>query len=86
MKDCAFQYATGCGEVLENTDLVTRADAEELWQKYVPIFKQHLQQGREPEMAIWIDMGSNEDYHTTAVHWDARDMILVDNILYSRVE
>lgn len=28
MKDCIFQYATGDGVILENTELITRADAE----------------------------------------------------------
>ena len=33
IKDCLFQYATR-SSVIEDTDLITRSEAEELWDKY----------------------------------------------------
>ena len=85
MKDCAFQYATGDGEIFEDTDLINRADAEELWQKYIPQFKEHVEEGRNPEMAIWIDMKNNSDYHTDIAHWCGDDFIMKDGKMYSTI-
>lgn len=85
MKDCAFQYATDDGTILEDTDLISRDDAEELWQKYIPTFKKHLEEGRGPEMAIWIDMATPTSYKETSAHWCAEDFIIRDGKMFSVV-
>jgi hypothetical protein len=82
MKDCAFQYATGDGVVLHDTGLITRADAEVMWQNNIPTFKDHMERNREPEMAIWIDMAREGDYGNKSAHWCAEDMEIRDGDLY----
>ena len=83
MKDCAFQYATGDGVILEDTDLITRADAEEMWQNHIDQFKLHVAEGRDPEMVIWIDMKNDSDYHTMAAHWRGQDFTVRDGKMFS---
>lgn len=85
MKDCAFQYATADGIIVKDTDLISRADAEQLWQEHIDLFKSDVEAGKTPEMAIWIDMRSNTDYHTTAIHWHGDDFIIKDGQLFSVV-
>ena len=82
-KDCAFQFAVGNkywldkSPIIEDTGLVTFEQARDLWHKYLPDFIRRLEEGQEPEMAIWVDMDSNTDYHTDKFHLDARDNLEV---------
>ena len=73
-KNCAFQYATapryGSGKIKEDTGLITQNEAKELWKKYVPIFIEDLENGENPEMAIWVDMTSESGYSKTLVYAD----------------
>lgn len=87
MKGCAFQYATGNRNILilEDTNLITREEAEVLWEKYIPIFKKHMEEDKEPEMVIWIDMKRDDDYHTTTKHWRASDFVIRDGKMFSIV-
>ena len=85
MKDCAFQYATSNCIIREDTDLITRAEADALWAKYIPQFKQDVEAGIDPEMAIWIDMKNETDYHTTAEHWCGQDFTVRDGEMFMRV-
>jgi hypothetical protein len=64
MKDCAFRYATGNGTI-EDVDLISFADAKELFDKYMPVFMDDLENGKDPEMAIWINMSSPDLIITT---------------------
>ena len=73
MKDCAFQYATADGEMYEDTGLITWEDALVLWEKHKPLFKQHMEQGEDPEMALWVNMRDEEDYHQKAKYWHWSD-------------
>lgn len=82
MKDCEFQYATANGSVMVSTGLIIRADAEELWVNHVNLFKSHVLDGREPEMAVWIDMDHAGDYKKTSSHWCASDFEVRDGKLY----
>ena len=82
MKDCVFQYATSDGVVKRDTNLITRADAEELWQKYIPVFKEDMGKGLEPEMGIWVDMKNEWDFHKTCAYWCGSDMKLKGDKLY----
>ena len=85
MKDCTFQYATGNGEVFEDTDLITKAEAEQLWDKYLPMFIKHKVDGMEPEMVIWTDMVSDTDYHTDEMHLYESNCIVKDGQLYQLI-
>ena len=85
MKDCVFQYALESGIILENTGLILRADAEELWQKYIQVFKQHVTEGKNPEMAIWIDMDNKDDFKKTCAHWHGADFEVRDGKMYNLI-
>ena len=85
MKDCTFQYATDDGIILENTGLITKEEAESLWNKYVPVFKKHMEAGKEPEMVIWINMENDGAFHTTSKHWCASDFVVRDGKMFSVV-
>lgn len=82
MKDCVFQYATGRGIIKQDTGLISRADAEELWQKYISEFKKDFEKGEDPEMAIWIDMENEGDFRKTASHWCSSDMVMENGNLF----
>lgn len=77
-KNCMFQYTvTTTGffndyKKVEDTDLITRDEANALWHKYKPDFIRQLEaEYSNPEMGIWIDCKDNTDYHTTVAHLDS---------------
>ena len=85
-KDCMFQYALGrppLGEktIIESTDLITRKEADELWNKYYSDCIKKLENGNEPQMCIWIDCKNDTNYHATAFNKsiDYRDNLVVEN-------
>jgi hypothetical protein len=84
-KDCMFQYSVnaigfmGDYKTVEDTGLITRKQAEELWHKYEDDFRRKLaDEYYEPEIGIWINCKNNTDYHTCIWHldnntkWDGR--------------
>ena len=81
-QDCAFQYALGNGHIVEDTDLITLEEAKELWNKYLPDFKEKMRDGREPEMAIWVDMKHPHNYHNELYHIHANDVELWGETLF----
>jgi hypothetical protein len=81
VKNCAFQYAT-CRDVLKDTGLITKEEADALWGEYLPKFKSHLKEGLEPEMAIWTDMKEPGDYRVSDKWWHASEFIEKDGELY----
>jgi len=85
MKNCVFQYATSDGTIYKDTDLITRDEADALWEETTPDFIDKMEKGMGPEMALWIDMDSSFNYRTTAKHWHADDLILIDGELYEKV-
>lgn len=70
-KDCAFQYATESGIVRESTGLITRNEADALFEKYKPQFRIDLERGLNPEMGVWINMSSESDYRDMGQHIDS---------------
>jgi len=82
MKQFAFQYATSDGRMLEDTGLITKNEALELWRKYTCIFKDHMQIGGRPEMVIWHGMQHEHDYNYEYKHWKGVDMLLIDGGLW----
>jgi hypothetical protein len=85
MKNCAFQYATADGNIVKDTDLISRADAEQLWQEHIDLFKSDVEAGKTPEMAIWIDMVSDTNYHKAAIHWHGDDFFIKGGQMFSLV-
>lgn len=62
-KDCLFQYATRFA-IYEDTELITRVEAEELWSRWIEHVKDNWDEDSSPEMCIWINCETNTDYHT----------------------
>jgi len=85
-KDCAFQYATDDGIIYYDTDLITRDEAEKLFSDNIRDFMDKMEEGRRPEMAIWINMKDSSSYGETAKHWHADDMLIKDGELYEIVK
>lgn len=84
-KDCVFQYATDY-ELVEDTCLITREEGEALWKKYISRFISDFEGDSGPEMVLWIDMETPSGFQTSAKHWHHDDMIIVNGILYGRIE
>ena len=82
MKNCAFQYSTE-RRIIEDQSHLTLDEAVALWVKYIDDFKLKLNNGDNPEMAIWINMKHDSDYHTTFKHLHADSCIVKDGYLYS---
>src|SRR5690242_18715139 len=76
--NCAFQYAKMNGSIGRTTNIVcdkdslTRDEAEALWNEYYPDAANHIHNGGEVEMVIWIDMNHNSDYDKYS-HWIGTD-------------
>lgn len=85
MKDCMFQYATR-NAVICDTDLITQGEALGLFNDKKAQFKSDLENGLEPEMAIWIDCSCNSSYGETLHHWVASDFRLIDGEMWGRVD
>ena len=83
LKDCMFQYATR-HRVLVDTDLITKSEAIELFNKNKEDFKKRLDLGEEPEMALWVNCKDNSSYGDTLQYWDS-DLKLIDGRLYKPV-
>lgn len=77
-KTCVFQYATSY-KVIEDTDLITEAQALALFDKYIPDFAQRKLNEENPEMAIWCEMTHSVEYKKTLKHWQADDMVISDD-------
>lgn len=72
-KDCAFQYAytnLNGTKIVEDTDLITIKEAKELYNSYFEDFIEKLHTDQKPEMAIWINLDSLNNYQETLVHLD----------------
>jgi len=81
IKDCLFQYATR-SSVIEDTDLITRSETEELWDKYYKEVQKNWDSFDSPQVCIWIDCKSNTDYHTVGKEIDFRDCELENGRFY----
>ena len=87
-KDCMFQYALNPSRVfmkdpiIENTDLITRKEADKLWEKYLPDFMERLVKGKEPEMVIWTGCKNATDYRNDEKHLYPDEMIVENGRLY----
>ena len=66
-KECSFQYYDG-NEVVYDSDLITIEEAKSLFNKYYENMVQRSRKGWQIEVAIWINMEDNCDYHTTYIH------------------
>lgn len=76
-KDCMFQYGKRHGDII-STDLITLAEAEELWNKHLDDVKENWDEFSSPEMCIWTNCSSNIDYNTQEKDIDFRDCELIN--------
>lgn len=78
-KDCAFQYYIG-NKMIEDTGLITRDEAEALWEKhrnhFIQFCEKEYKYDENAEMALWIDMRNEVNYRTTAKRVDSRDVVI----------
>jgi hypothetical protein len=79
-KDCAFQYATE-RRIIEDQSNLTLDEAIALWVKYIDDFQERLEDS--PEMAVWINMKHESDYHTKFKYLCADTCIIKNGYLYS---
>lgn len=70
-KDTIFGYVNDI-EIVEDTGLITWEEAVELWEKWRPKVVKQLEDGQNPEMAIWTGCKDTSDYHTDPFHVDRR--------------
>lgn len=80
-RDCLFQYATR-QKIYEDTDLITRDEADELWDKYKSSIRSNWDEFSSPQMCIWIKCKDNTDYHTVGREIDFRDCELENDEFY----
>ena len=71
-KDCAFQYYRG-GTLVEDQEMLTRSEADALWEKHKHSFCLAVKQRENAAVALWIDMKYPGNYVKTAVRFDAED-------------
>ncbi len=89
-KDRLFQYAYDSGfygngvsyshnKIVEDTNLITEKEANDLWDKYYPEVIKNLKNEERPQMCIWKDADSNTSYHTVEKEIDWRDDLEIKN-------
>ncbi len=81
-KDCMFQYGLTRGGTVEDTGLVTRAEADALWEKYQGHIKSHWDEYHAPQMCIWVDCINETDYSQEGRSIDYRECELVNGTFY----
>lgn len=84
MKNCMFQYATK-NSVYVDTDLISMEEALDHFEKWKGKFKEHLESGLEPEMALWINCRDNSSYGETLHHWHSDEFMVQDGVLWRMV-
>ncbi len=78
-KNCVFQYGTS-RKMYEDTELITEEEAEALWGKYIPKFKQQVIDGDDPEMAIWVNMDESYSFKEASKHYWHGDFKEIDGV------
>lgn len=79
-KNYMFQYYNY--QIIEDTDLITKDDAYELWNKYLPEVLEGLRNGEEIQVCIWSGCDDNTDYHTAEKEIDYRDCVYENGCVY----
>lgn len=87
-KDKMFQFAhRGFGNpIIENTDLITEKEANDLWEKYLPECIKRLESGDRPQMCIWKDCEKDTDYHTVEKEINYYDCFVENGCVYKKIE
>lgn len=81
LKNCMFQYATK-HKTKEDTDLITREEANALWDKWQNDIRENWDELDSPQMCIWVECEKNTDYSKIAKEIDYRDCELENGSFY----
>jgi len=96
-KDCLFQYAYDDGfhssmmscqkiVIVENTELITKEEAEKLWDKYYPDVVEKIEKDKRPQMALYYECGDNADYGEPKKEIDGTDNLeIINGKIYSKL-
>lgn len=84
MKNCLFQYWSN-GNMVVNSDLITEAEANELFDKYSEQFKADFIDGLEPVMAFWVNNTEASMYSGPREHWDHQEFMQSNGELWRKV-
>ena len=66
-KNCAFQYYDGRIVKVDRFSL-TLEEAKQLWNDNYEDMVNHVMDGDDIEVAIWINMANDSDYRETLIH------------------
>ena len=83
LTDCAFQYYKS-GKMVEDTGLITREKADELWKEHIEDFKLACGRELEAEIAIWINLDEDMMYDKTAKHFNSVDVFCDGGQVYTK--
>lgn len=73
-------------EFVEDTGLITYAQATKLWEKHLPRFIEATESEYDSaEMGIWTGCKDTTDYHTCSVHAD-KDTKIINGRLFQIIE
>lgn len=80
-KDCMFQYASK-QKIFNNTSLITRDEAEFLFEKHLFDIKARWNDYESPEMCIWINCLNDNDYSEKIKHIKYESCELINGHFY----
>ncbi|MGL5280668.1 MAG: hypothetical protein ACRC8W_02805 [Plesiomonas shigelloides] len=83
MENAMFQFYIG-DKMIDDTDLIDLTQALEMFESRKPEFAEALDNGKRPQMAIWINCKSNSDYHTTLKDWCEGDVKHENGVFWVR--
>jgi len=83
MNSYKFQYYNWTSEI-EDTWLISMAEAYRLFEKYKSHFKEAIEKGKEPNLAIWNNC-TETSYWWTDIEWHYKDIIIINWQLYIRM-
>ena len=69
--------------MIEDTDLITRDEADALINKHKQEFVKCCESGDSAEIALWINMRYRCNYRETAIRANSKDVILKNGIAFT---
>ena len=82
LRDCAVQFYAN-GLMIEDTDLISRDEADALINKHKPEFIRCCERGDSAELALWVNMRYPVNYRDTAIRVNSEDVILKNGIAFT---
>jgi hypothetical protein len=69
--------------MVEDTDLITREEADALVRKHKAAFVKACECGDNAEIALWVNMRHSTNYRETAVRANSADVIIKNGIAFT---